>query len=209
MYVLDCDEDGSGSGELESNWRLLRSEFLGIPGMGVFLTRRENDGSLVFATWGVFAGGLEFENIGESARRFTVDLFLPDPWFYLPSETLGVYSVGTTDITGDIVGDVRSHRFTLRFDGPLTNPSVTVRAATDWGGTVDLSTVAYSGTIASGKHLEVTWPDYAVDASAGITVLNVTAPRVPWVCLDPRATSIVVGGSGGGTVTVTYFSAWA
>lgn len=204
MYVLDCDAAGAGSGYLEANWAALRAAFYGTPNGQSVVAKRWGGGYYTAVSYCVYAGGLEYTSMGEQARRFAVDLTLSDPWFYSTEQTLGTFAVGTHDITDDVLGDVRSPRYTITYTGPLTNPTVTVKQST----TV-LSTLTYTGDIASAKTLVVDWPDFTVSGTdTAASVEHITATSQPWVDLAPVATSVVIGGSGAGSVKLEYFPAW-
>lgn len=185
----------------EDNWRSLRA-LLWQPNRQVSLTKRWKPGATVVSASALaqFAGGLEPDSSGPHSAKFTVDMHLADPYFYGSNVNLTGMTVGSHAVS--IEGSAASPRYTVKFVGPLTNPSLSVLQ----GATV-LSTVSYAGTIATGTSLEVSFPDFTV-AGAGGSPLNVTANQRWWAVLDPAATAFVVGGSGGGAVNVSYTPAW-
>ena len=206
MAVFDTDEDGYYPGSeatLWDNWRAVRSLFYGSPGRQMTVTRRWQSGYYSASARGVFAGGLEPSNLGLQAFRFTADILLDDPWFYATEQTLGTYAPGTYDITGDIVGDAATPRYTITWAGELTDPTITLKQGTD-----TLSVLAYSGTISALETLTVTMPDLLWAESGTVTPSDVVPSQPEWLILDPAATSLVIGGTGAGTVTIDYEPAY-
>lgn len=89
MVVFACDSTGANASEtqLRKNWYTLRALFWGSGGAQLAITRRwaaglMSAGAITATGHGVFAGGLEPVNIGMQGLRFTVDIFMPDPYFY-------------------------------------------------------------------------------------------------------------------------------
>ena len=127
-----------------------------------------------------------------------VDLRLADPYLYGGAVSTGALPVGSHAVA--VIGDAASPRHTVTLTGPLTNPTVQVKA----GATV-LSSMSYAGTIGSGQSLSVQFPSFV---ASGVSPAAVSADQPWWVVLDPAATQIEVGGSGSGSVTLSYQSAW-
>lgn len=187
--------------QLWSNWRTLRSLFFGSGSRQLSITKAWDD---ITATGsGVFAGGLEPENLGLQAFRFAADVFMADPWLYAPEVNLGSWTVGTHDVTGLIAGDVTSPRWILTLTGPLTNPSVTISAGNDV-----LSSITYTGEIAEGDSLNVVMPGLDFIETGDVSGSNITTEQTLWVALDPSATSVTIGGSGAGAVDIDYEAAY-
>lgn len=194
-----------GEAQMLANWRALRSLFLSNGGRQVAL-RKVWDAGYGDATGSAqYAGGLEPENYALTGARFEVDLFMADPYFYGTQQTLGTFAAGTHDITGDILGDVSTGRYVLTFAGVLSAASVTVKR-----GTETLSTLTSTVDLASGKNLIVTMPDLTWSTTSTVASPAQFTPgqQSGWLMLDPAATSLVIGGTGAGTVKIEYFPAW-
>lgn len=204
MWVGQCDADGVWGGveQLEENWAALRALFWGSPGRQLSIVRRSAGGYIEATGQGVFAGGLEPVSHGLQVLKFTADVHMADPWFYTAVQSLGAMAVGTHAI--DPVGDVASPRVTVALVGPLTNPSIAVKR-----GSVTLSTLTCRGSLAAGATHTIALPDGTVTGTAtAVTAASWAPGQAPWVDLPPDATHLVVGGSGAGSVTVSYAPAW-
>ena len=207
MWLSTADADGveGGEAQLLDNWAALRDLFWGAPDRQMSVVKRWNGGYSSATALGSFAGGIEPINRGMQVWRFTADIELSDPYFYGASATLlNAAAIGTHDITGDVLGDVASSRYVLSLTGALTNPTITVKA----GSTV-LSTLTYSGSITSTKTLAITFPAKTfTTGDTGAYPAKFTAGQTEWLNLHPSATSIVIGGTGAGTVTLTHEPAY-
>ncbi len=197
MWVIGADTNGVPGSQFRSNLKALR-KLLWNPHRELTLTKRWNGGANSAVGKAQFAGGLEFEATGPSRAQFVVDLRLADPYLYGGSVSFGAKTVGTHSIS--VLGDVASPRHTVLLTGPLTNPTVQVKA----GSTV-LSSLSYSGTIGSGSSLTVAFPGFL---ASGVSPVGVVASQPWWVVLDPSATALVIGGTGAGSVTLSYEPAW-
>ena len=208
MWLTDQDPVtgvAGGEGQMLDNWRALRKLFLSDGGRQVAV-RKVWDGGYGDATGSAqYAGGLEPTNYGLTVAKFEVDLFMADPYFYGLTQTLGTFAVGTHDITGDILGDVSTGRYVLTVTGALATFSVTIKR-----GTEVLSTLTSSATIASSKNLIVAMPDltWSTTQSGASAAQFTPGQQSGWLTLDPAATSLVVAGTGAGTVKIDYLPAW-
>ncbi len=211
MWVSQATEAGtyaateaSREAQLLANWQMLRALLWVAPSRQLTVVKRWDSGTASATALGSFAGGLEPVNMGLTALQFTANVLLSDPWFYsAPQTLLDDAAVGTHNVAGDILGDAPSPRYVWTVTGPLNNPSLTVKA-----GAVTLSTVALAGAVPDGDTWTVDMPSGRVTTDTALTAAHVSAHQVDWVTLDPAATSIVVGGTGAGTVTLTHEPAW-
>ena len=101
-------------------------------------------------------------------------------------------------------GDVLAERMTLDFLGPVVNPQV-VNATTG-------TSVSYTGTVASGKHLLVdTGASTALNDGANVIGAIDHAGAVPFLTLAPGANALSIYGSvpsGSPTLTVSFAPPW-
>lgn len=209
MWIDSCTDAGTNrsASQLETNYRLLRALFWGAPGSQLTLTKRWNSGASSASASAVYEGGFEdVSNFGLQVLKVAPSLRLDHPYFLGSSTTLlNAVATGTHAVT--VAGDAPSENYTLRLNGPLTNPTVTLKTA----GGATVSALAYSGSITNGKYLSVTLPtlSWTTDDGAGVHPGNFTRSQVPWLDLRPGiVTSIVVGGTGAGSVTLTYYPAY-
>jgi len=205
MWVKGVEQDGDVPAD-QRGYFLVNSLFLKRtlwqPYRQMVLTKRYAGGTGSMTANAQFVSGLELEMKGDRAAAFTVDLLLADPFFYQSTVTAAnAKAVGTHDLTGVITGDTASPRHTVVFTGPLTNPSITIKK-----GTSVLSVCSYAGVLGSGESLTVAFPSFSYSGAG--SPLNVTSQQDMWLVLDPAATSLVVGGTGAGSVTLTYEPAW-
>lgn len=207
MHVIGADVEGVVPADsrltFQTNYANLR-QLLWDPYRQMALSKRYLNGTITATGSAQFAGGLELEMHGTAGAAFTVDLLMADPFFYSTTTNLFITPrpVGTHAIVTQ--GHAATPRYTLYLTGPLTNPSITVKS----GSTV-LSYCSYTGTIATGETLNVTFPDFVVTGSNGnSSPANMVTSQMPWVILSPSATSVVVGGSGAGEVAISYYPAW-
>lgn len=137
-------------------------------------------------------------------RDFTVGLIAPDPRLYATTEQ----SVTVTTATSLTNNGTAATPFTVRFNGPRTNPYI------DGPGTAGTNRIRYSGAIASGHWVEVTTNPAT---ETGVTAVDDTGANVYGSLTNFTARTIAPGSSswtvtsdsGTGTVTVKFRDAWA
>ena len=194
-----------GSSQMLDNWRALRNLFTSTGGRQLAI-RKVWDGGYGDATgYGQYAGGLEPENYALTGAKFDVDLFMADPYFYGTEHTLGTFNSGTYDITGDILGDVSTGRYSLTFAGALSGFSLTIKQ-----GSEVLSSLTSSMLLSTGKTLSIAMPDltWSTDQAGQSVAMFTPGQQSGWIDLDPSATSLVVAATGAGSVTIRYYPAW-
>lgn len=205
MWVIGASADGVIAAGQKATFRSNLAALRGLlyhPERQVTLTKRWNGGSSSAAALAQYVDGFDLDMGGPARAQFVIDMLLADPYFYSATVDVAGLTVGTHART--FQGQAASPRHTVGFTGPLTNPTIEVKA-----GSARLSYLAYNGTIASGETLYVAFPDFVVAGSpGGSSPLNVTPAQRWWAVLDPSATSVVVGGSGAGSVAFAYQPAW-
>ena len=205
MWCLDLTEAGAegNAAQHKTNWEKLRDTFWNS-GRPVVITKRWGGGASSAAAVGVFSSGLDPTIIGgdQGASRFTVDMFLADPYFYGASDN-DTFSIGSTDPTWS--GDAATPSYTVRFTGPLTNPSVTCRSFI-----TDLSILTWTGVIGAGEYVDIVLPDLTFTTTvSGATVDQFTATEHQWAAVDPDVDAVIVAAdAGSGTCKITYTPAF-
>lgn len=128
--------NGSVQGSLTRNWNLTQNSVTGL----VTATAQAE-----------IAGTFEPTMTGRTRADFQVDLLLADPYFYgaQQSQTLPYNSGQTVVNLGEgVAGEGFGGTMTVKFSGPLTNPTLTNQTAG--------VSVTYNATIASGISNAVT-----------------------------------------------------
>ena len=198
MWVLGCDEDGvtpSGVAAQEAqmldNWRYLRDLFWGSTSELLSLTKRWDSAYYVATGEAEFAGGLEPVGLGTTAARFTVDLHMPDPYFYGAEDTA---QVTTSAATIDNIGHDDLHRLTLDFAGAGSGQYILTNATTG-----DTLTIDNFGTISVD-----TWDFTAVKGGSSI-LGDVTSTNDFWMSLARGGNALDINQ---GTCDVTWSPAY-
>lgn len=218
----------------DRNWRMLRN-LLWRPGQQFTLGKRfwvpteeleaanapagyaiatEGEWSLIYAqTKASFGTGLTPSMQGGAHAAFTVDLVLNDPFFY--SAPLEIEFSATTgaglsgpDREFSVLGDYRTTKIAMHFEGPLTTPRLTLLTAPHetW--------FQYASPIADGDTV-----DTNVDAFEVIHTATDATYRAAgnvrhkgdwnWFYLQPGATRVVLSvQEGTGVGSLSYFPAW-
>jgi hypothetical protein len=223
MWAAGIDQTSGGPAAdqrlaFNNNFQQLRSMFWvqGVQGSALgFLTRRwwvtqSGSTSLVVANaLAEVAGTLEPTMSGRTMANLSVDLLLPDPYFYGNQQINGVAANGSGTITnpGDAANGFGQAAgqggvpFFMNLFGPLTAPIVITNQ------TAGVScTVGY--TIAAGKSLVLDILSYTAYDQNGTSQLgNVThAGARPWMILLPGINVISVAtGNGGDSGSVDVY----
>ncbi len=148
------------------------------------------------------AGSMEPTMTGRTRATFSVDLLLSDPMFYgaQQTQTLAYNTPATVTNLGEgVVGQGLASAFTVKLNGPLTNPVLT-------NSTAGVS-VTYNAVIASGHYVTLDILNYtAVDDAAVNQVQYVGhAGSRMWSCLLPGAnTMALTADSGSGTAVLQW-----
>lgn len=151
MWVI-----GDTETEWNENYDLVLNAFFKLDSQLSITKRWQKTAGLITSTArGEFAGGLAPEMIGRKLGRFTVDVLLPDPWFYGSSVSTVVAvssapnvaaNTGGTVVTNDGIAYTDGYGFVVTLEGPLVNPRISITKSgktTNW--------VQYTGTIAGGE----------------------------------------------------------
>lgn len=111
------------------------------------------------------AGFMDLEMIGRKAGRFVVELNVPDPYFYGASVTTNITTIGqTTSVENP--GDDLASSLVIRFNGPLTNPTLSnaMSSPATW--------VKYSGTLAANQWVELDVAEFVAKKHDGSNVIG-------------------------------------
>lgn len=208
MWIVGCDDDGalptahSRRAQLNANEdELLR--LFGVRHRLVEFVRIKDmpDGPLTLTGRAECSNPMSPSTMAGGTRAtLTVDLTMPDPFWYGPEETVSITSSGAT-VTNP--GSGESLDMELSLIGPLTNPRL-VNSTTG-------IEVRYSGTISTGQTVVLDTANFTalLDGSTNVIglVRHVGAPQ--WMKLFPGANTMALnnwqGGSvGAGSVSLTY-----
>lgn len=185
------DMNGSVQGSLSRSW----------------YTSQQGSPALITATaLGEIAGTMEPTMTGRTRSDFSVDILLADPYFYgVPQNQTCVYNTNTaiTNFGEGVAGEGAQSSFTVKLNGPLTNPTLTNQTAG--------ASVTFTGTIATGSTNAVTLDivNYTAFTGAGANVsAKVThAGARRWMGLLPAANTLKLTSTNGadtGTAVVTW-----
>lgn len=193
MWVVGSDNkrerfDGSRA-RFKANFAFLKRLF-GVTDRLLTITRRERrpDGVLVLQADAEVVGTMDLSARGPAAGKFSVDLIMPDPYWYGPAVTDVSSAVspasgvvfpivfpvvfGTPGNPGTVTvenkGDVDALPL-IRLHGPLENWDVILIGSG--------KRLSFSGPLAEGEFLEV-------DTSARTVKLGGTSSRYGWLSLD-------------------------
>jgi hypothetical protein len=192
----------STSQAARNNWRALR-KLLWNPRKQISLTRRWYDANGVLQTataLAEFRGGLEPDvEAGGHRMKFTVDLFLADPFFYGAEIT---ETLTRTTQTKTIVGDWSSVKARIELAGSQGPTTLTVNGENAHG-------VTYGTTVAGGATAILDIENFTAKDGVNGKTGNVThSGHKFWFEPEPGSQSISVSGTGTGTVKYIYQPAW-
>jgi hypothetical protein len=187
----------------EDNRRALERLFWRPDGQLVALTKRwwQIDGGISRATGtGRVVSDMAPTMQGPHKGKFAVDLFMPDPWFYGPQETVSIDRGSTQTVPNS--GDDACTHMTVNFHGPLTNPVLTNLTASP------NIVLALDGDIDSGHYWTVDVDDATVtrnvDNSNQISRLSHSGSRA-WMRLGRFGNELrLTADAGSGHAVVLY-----
>lgn len=186
-----------------NNWQQIRAMFWQRNALGSqqsvltrrwYVTQQGTPQVVVGQANAEIAGTMEPTMTGRTRATFSVDLLLSDPYFYGVQQSQTIpYNANTsvTNLGEGLVGEA-SGPFTLTFNGPLTNPtltntslgiSVSLGTTVAAGHNVTLDTVAYTATTDTGAR-----EDYLVTHSGS---------RM-WMTLDNGSNTLRLTSTNGG-----------
>ncbi|AMM44297.1 minor tail protein [Arthrobacter phage Kitkat] len=185
-----------------NNWRALRN-LLWTPGRQIALTRRWYDANGVLQTataMAQYSGGMEPDvEAGGHRLKFTVDLFLADPFFYGAEVT---ETLTRTTQTKTIKGDWSSRKARIELTGAQGPTAMTVNGSNPHG-------LTYSTAIAAGVTAVLDIENFTAKEGANGKTASVThSGNKFWFEPEPGAQSITVSGTGSGAVKYIYQPAW-
>lgn len=137
MWVQGTMSDGKYAGNFgtnntqrvfQHNWRQIRNLFYNN-GEPVTLTKRWTtpDGATTrsASAQAIYANGLDLQMTGAGRAAFSVEMYLPDPFFYGPQETITTPSSPVSNISRAILGDYETTDMTIDFQGFRNVPRLT------------------------------------------------------------------------------------
>lgn len=222
MWVLGGDRNGAILDEdtFQQNWESLRA-LLWQPDRQLALTKRwytwvpgvapEDPPvkTMLTATgYAEFKQGLNPAVFSKRAAKFTVDLFMADPFFYGPVVELDRITMASPDLTFDVPGDWATPAIDVQYTGPLAAPRLTVTSRTPnvW--------MNYAGAILDSETADIDCNSYrAVYHSGGGDVK--TSGHVThsgsnrWLEFRPGETTLHLSAqTGTGFADVSYQPVW-
>ena len=185
-----------------NNWRALRT-LLWNPRKQFNLTRRWYDaaGTLRTATARAqFTGGMEPDvEAGGTRMRFTIDLFLADPFFYGPEETV---TLTRSTQSKTILGDWSSVKARVELAGSQGPTAITVNGENAHG-------LTYTTAIGSGVTAVLDIENFTAKEGANGKTASVTHSGSRfWLEPEPGTQSFTASGTGAGTIKYIYQPAW-
>lgn len=215
MWVVGADEDGDVPSnapmraEFEHNFKNLRALFWN-QGKPVTLTRRWKDyGSSIVNTASakaVFANGIAPVMTGAQRATFSVEMFLPDPFFYGPDEVVNFASAATRVLTPTILGDYETTQILLEFDGARNNFRMTNNTEGVY--------VNVAQSLSLGQKVRLDVDNWVARKNPSTDNTNVVASvsslgHPYWFVLRPGAQELTLSSSTGtGAATLTYRPRW-
>ncbi len=212
MWVQGSDSDGrvpasaTMRAEFEKNLKMLRALFWN-GGQPVTLTRRWKNygaGAVVSASaTAIFEGGFAPAMTGSQRATYSVDMRLPDPFFYGAEELLATFSGATSQtIPVTVKGDYESTSIRLEVDGARNNVRLTNTGEGIW---VNLN---QNLSVSDKAVLSVdAWTAFKNPTGTSVNVIrDVTyVGHTRWMSLTPGARNLsVTSTSGTGAVRVYY-----
>lgn len=168
MWVQGCDDDGivpaDSHAEFNQNWSELRRLMWKSYRQVALVKRERRPSGLITATASAqFYGGLEPGMLDPASAKFTVDMHLADPYFYM-ADVVEDAITDTATITPD--SDDVERKLTLAFSGggpyTLTNAATGRELTVDNTGAIDVDCwnfTAIKAGVSVGGDLSVTGDD--------------------------------------------------
>lgn len=207
MWVQGSDSNGkvptnaSMRAEFEKNLKMLRDLFWN-GGKSVTLTKRWREyGSSTVITASakaIFEGGFAPSMTGSLRATFTVDMRLPDPFFYGAEETINLSGASPTSTTVVIKGDYETTDIVITLNGSRYTPRLTVGSA--W--------VQVDRDITSGNSIVLdvdAWTAIQNPEGSSTNVIRYVtySGNLKWFSLSPGSRTITLSNSSSGTTTST------
>lgn len=208
MWVVGADVDGkvpasaTMRAEFEKNFKMLRNLFWN-QGKPITLTKRwrEYGSSTVLSAsaTGIFSGGFAPSMNGAQRATYSVEVFLPDPFFYGAEQTVNFAGTATSNQTFTVPGDYETSRMTMTFNGARTNMRLT---NTSRGIYVNVNHV-----LGSGSSIVVnpeTWTAVR-DTTTNVVSQLTYVGHTNWMSLAPGSQTLsLTSSSGTGTGVLKY-----
>lgn len=215
MWVLGTDSDGrvpttrSLSNQFNKNLRMLRDLFYN-QGNPVTLTRRwvEADGNIRTAkATAVYSGGFAPSMNGSARGTFTVEMFLPDPFFYGDEITHNFAASNQSTIGPVILGDYETTSIVLEVPGSRTNVRLTNATRDIW---VNVNTTINSDTKLSVDVNAFTAKTYPTTMNGVNEISKLTHSGHPFfMALSPGPQNLRISSASGTTAAlIKYRPVW-
>jgi Phage tail protein. len=215
MWVQGSDVDGkvptsvTQRAEFEKNFKMLRNLFWN-QGNQVNVTKRWKDyGSSVVQTAtakAVFSSGISPEMQGNSHASYSVEMYLSDPFFYGPQQTITFAALATSNQTFTVLGDYETTEILVDFDGARNNMRLTNTSAGVY--------VNVNHNLAAGQEIILDVSNFKATKNPTGTpqsvIGNVTYFGHPfWMVLRPGSQTLsMTSSSGAGGGNVKYSPRW-
>lgn len=215
MWAIGADSDGNIPTDatmrsmFEFNFKKLRNLFWN-QGKQFTITKRWKDyGSNTVQTAsarGVFAGGMAPSMNGALRATFTAEVYLSDPFFYGPEQTITLPTGQNSIVNATILGDYETTAVTILFNGPRNNMRLTNNSEGIYvNSTLDLST---------GQTMLIDVNAWTAIKNPGVADTNVIGSITSfghefWFVLRPGTQNLASSsGTGNGSVVVKYKPRW-
>lgn len=215
MWVVGADENGdipatlSMRAQFEKNLKMLRSLFWS-QGRQVTITKRWRDpGSStvrVATAKGVYAGGFVPSMQGALRATFSVEMYLSDPFFYGPEETITFPATATSSVTPTILGDYETTDIQITLNGARNNMRVTNNSRAIY--------VNVNQNISTGQTILLNVDKWTATKNPGVSEANVIGAVASfghefWMALDPGSQQLTLSSSTGTAgATLKYKPRW-
>lgn len=211
MWVIGADDDGKiptsipMRGMFEQHFKNLRNLFWN-QGKQFTLTRRWKDYTTntvkSASAKAVFAGGLAPVMNGQNRATFSVELYLPDPFFYGAEETITFPATNVAEVTSTILGDYETTVALLTVNGARNN----IRLTNNNEGVY----VNIAQDLAAGQTIQVDVDNWTAVKNPGVSEANIIGSVTSfghefWFVLRPGSQKVTLSSSSGtGTATLKY-----
>lgn len=210
MWVVGADVDGkvptsaTMRAEFEKNFKMLRTLFWN-QGQPFQITRRWKDygsSTVQSATaTAVYVDGFAPSMNGANRATFTVELFLPDPFFYGANVNVNFGATATSNTTITVPGDFETTNISITFNAARNNFRLT---NTTTGVYVNVNSNLTAGTAIMDVDA------WSVQQGASNIIGKVTQYGHPfWMALKPGSQTLsLTSSSGTGSAVLTYRPRW-
>lgn len=186
-------------------WSALRS-LMWNGGNPVTITKRWKDlttGTILSATaTGIFANGLSPSMTGNARANFSVEFYLPDPFFYGAEETINFGATSAPQVAAIIKGDYETTAITLEMNGARNNIRLTNNSEAIY--------VNVNQNLSEGQKVVLDIDKWTATKNPGVSEANVIGAvsnfgHEFWFALRPGSQILTLSSSSGtGTAVLKY-----